>query len=436
MPARTIKFDYTKLSAIQDDDSRPWELFYLSPAAVAALSQMRDMLLWYETRWTNYDDQEIVIDFASDLHDQMSAPLHLEDLIEFIDELEPKMDLILAALDVLKNVSGCCPDNTTVFPPDGIGNPDGYSYFDGPFPDTWGDGESVGDLADYQDLLCGAAHHYVDYLAGIGAQIDSMVSNAALGVAVVAAALGILSGAGILIDVAFAVAAGGTTDILANWITDLLGDASDAIEAIRDEVVCAIFSGDGQNVADTIESEISSLAWQTFFRWIDYQSAINVMLTGEYQGEYLPVERGLECDCLPPGEDTTYHFFTSGGSVIDLLNGGANVHNTAIYTYHVYRLSGNHASVETFNLNFNNGSETRVPLDMHITAVQYRTGFGGTQVVQLYDETLGTMVAHIDKADIPYSGDVDGIGRVNHLATKDTYSPDVGYIEFYVTLPA
>lgn len=82
-----IVFDFVKLSSIQDDTSRPAELFFLSPAAVSALSQLREMLLWHNTRWVNGTLEEIR-DFSSDLHDQMSTPLHLNDLIAALNALE------------------------------------------------------------------------------------------------------------------------------------------------------------------------------------------------------------------------------------------------------------------------------------------------------------------------------------------------------------
>lgn len=262
----------------------------LDEPAQQVLSQLAEMVLWTKTRWYNGDEADI-ISFAHKIQEQLTVPLHFDDLIPLVDEVE-------TLLREIKALSGaCCPDNVTYFPPTGV--PDaGYDPVDGPAPSTWGPDEPVADLDDYHELICGAAHAYVDYLVSVGDTLDSLVLSGAVVVGALAAILGILSGAGLLVAIEYSAVAGVVSAIVAGATSSLFGDASDALEAARSDLICSMLHFDGQDLADLIQATVSGLAWTLFFSHIDYQNALNVMQTGEYEGATMPVVRRTDCDCV------------------------------------------------------------------------------------------------------------------------------------------
>ena len=282
------RFDYEYLNGLVDS-SAPIEVFVLHEPAQQILSQLAEIVLWTRTRWYNGTEAEIET-LAHQVYEELKVPYHFDDLIPLLDDVE-------TLLRELKALGNCCPENVTYFPDAGVPNP-GYSY-DGPtFPDPWGPDETVADLTDYQQLICGAAHAYVDYLAGIGATLDSLVTTGAVVVGAIAAILGILSGAGILLVIEYTTVAAVVSAIVSGATASLFTSASDAIESARADLVCAMLTFDGDILKDAIETAIPALAFDLFFQWIDYQSALNVMQTGEYNGDTLPVSRRTDCDCV------------------------------------------------------------------------------------------------------------------------------------------
>lgn len=218
----------------------------------------------------------------------------LDTIIGHIDELEA----LLAGLEMQQ----CCDNPALTF---GIENPisdSGYDYHAETFPATWGDGETIADIDDYREVLCAMAHRMVDYLASVGAQLDAAIEDGVLGMSILSGIMAEISGLGFLVVGLYAAVAAVLTQLGIDWFTDMLGDAGDAIETAREDIVCAFLSNDVDTLRDAVEDEITALAWSTFFTHIDYQSAINAAQTGIWQGEYIEIARNDTCDCLFPSD--------------------------------------------------------------------------------------------------------------------------------------
>jgi len=350
-------------------------------------------------------------------------------VIGFIDEIEELLRGISLTQD------NCCPDNVTYFDPDLPTDP-GYDYDGETFPDPWGESETPSDADDWRELVCGAAHAYMDYLVGIGDTMDELVLGGAVGVAAIASILGLLSGAGLILAVSYGAIAAVVTSIIASATTALFGDASDDLETARDLIICAMLQFDGDILATAIEDTVSALAWTLFFSHIDYESAVRILQTGEFDSSYLPITRSTDCGpCLPPEEETAYWFNVAGGVCIDMLDGDQNLHNEDIVLHRVYKAVGNHGSVELYDLDFYEGVGDRVGLTVNVFSAQKRSGCATDPVLVFMDVDL-VGISDVDNADIDtFVGSEDDVGRFRMYCTKHpTYDPP-GHVEFWLSEP-
>ncbi len=265
-------------------------------------------------------------------------------LLGYIDEVET----LLRELQTL--TGGCCPENTSYLPP--AAQPDsGYKY-DGSsgFPATWGDDETVVDLEDYQELLCGAANAWIDKMVEVAEEIDAIMESGAMIVAAIAALLSLLSGAGLIAVISYSAAAGISTAMLASWTNGLFGSAATAIEAARADILCAIWTDSGANVASAIQAAISGTAWTIWYQHIAYQDVIEIIMTGDYDVQSLEAIRSSSCgECLGEESDTGNYFHVAGGSLKDYvtsddLNGEEIIYN------HMYRTKCDVSHISQVNL--------------------------------------------------------------------------------------
>ena len=271
------------LVAIPDDEK------YIQ-AAMGSYTNLANRWLWGEET-EHEDSEEIQQQWLNAIAETLEAYEmgFAATLLGHVDEIE-------ALLQALQGIGSCCGDNLTYLPTTPVPNDDELTYEDNE-PATWGDSETVDDLDDYQDILCGAAHSYVDLLVYQSNQMDGLVEGSLLTIAAIGTILGALATAGLSLLVEAALASAIFTAIMASWIVDLFSDAGTALESARSAIICAIFTGDEDDVKTVIQGAVSATAWTLFFQWLDYQSAINTMLYGEYDGSYLDVRRGEECDC-------------------------------------------------------------------------------------------------------------------------------------------
>ena len=282
----SIVFDLDYLLAIEDDETRPVELFQLSAVSVSVLTQLAEMLMWRNTRWIGDDEAEIVR-LSGLIYEELKVPLHLSDLIQYIDDIE-------TLLRELKAVS-CCPGDTVTYLP--IVPPDdpGYDWDGTEYPTTYGEEETVDDFDDYRELLCGFAHAYIDELKRKGDELVALVGGGVLVVGAIAALLALLATGGILIPVAYTLAAAITTAIVTGGTTAIFGDVSDDIETDRDNLVCAFLTFDPETFKTELEDAIGEAPYDLFFKWLDFTTIMRVAQTGEYEGDYAGIVRSTDC---------------------------------------------------------------------------------------------------------------------------------------------
>lgn len=226
----------------------------------------------------------------------------------FLDVLLGHIDEIETILKLMQG-EGCCDNELTLLPPEPVENPDDLGYDETP-PATWGDGETVADEDDWHDILCGAAHDYLDLLIYQANQMDDLVVAGLLTIAAIGTILAALATVGLSLLIEAALAASIFTAITGAWLVDLFGDAGDAIETARADIICAVLTSDPVALADEIETVVSTTAWTVFFQWLDYESVINTMLYGGHEGEYMEVRRGESCPCASYTFDYTFTFDT------------------------------------------------------------------------------------------------------------------------------
>jgi len=221
--------------------------------------------------------------------------------------LDALLEELIAIRLLLSQQRDCCEipfiyiDDDPVDPPEidpGVGDP----------PDTWGEDEEIETWEDWEAYVCHYANVYVDNLLGMA---DSLTLYAQLGAFAIMAIAGLLAlGAslGFIIAVAYPAAAGIVAGLVLGATTVTFLDTRDEIEAARDSIVCAIMQNTG--LADAVEDALGSgLAWDLFFQFINYNQALEIIYTGEYDGEYLEPLTDDSCECADPNEfDITFEF--------------------------------------------------------------------------------------------------------------------------------
>lgn len=203
---------------------------------------------------------------------------------------------VASILTLLQNKKDCCDDSLTYLPQTeveteidpGVGDP----------PDYYGE-TAITDWDDWEEHVCFNAHAYVDYLTSIGYQLMQASQTSAIVIGLIAAGLALLSFSGIGLPIAFGLAAGIVSGIVLGGTITTFDDTASDIEAARDEILCALISGG--DLADVVETALSSdTAWDLFFQFIDYDSAVAVIHEGGYDGEYLPTDTRDDCECVLP----------------------------------------------------------------------------------------------------------------------------------------
>jgi hypothetical protein len=196
--------------------------------------------------------------------------------------------------DLLETKKDCCDDSVAYYPTEEptteivplVGDP----------PEYYGE-TAVTDWDDWQEHVCYNAHAYVDYLISTSGQLYNAVEVSSIFMGLIAAALALLAFSGIGLPIAFGLAAFVVSGLALSATILTFADTASDFEDARDEIVCAIVMG--YSVPEAVESALgSNTAWDLFYQWVDYASAMAIVYEGGYGSEYLPTETRDDCLCV------------------------------------------------------------------------------------------------------------------------------------------
>lgn len=299
-----------------------------------------------------------------------------DSILDYIDEVEALLQQIL-------QTSGCCSN---------VAPTDETQTFTGDYPttapSTWGDGETVVDSDDWQELVCGAANAYVDYLKEMNDNIQLVIAGGSLVIGAIAGLLGLLTGAGVLAAVAWGTASTVVGNLVALGSGAAFAGVDDDIEAAREDIVCAIWNdASATALADAVEAAVGSVAWSTFYAYVDYPTALATMLTGTLGDQHLPVNRDDTCYCAP---DTLGSW--DWGSADNGWDGWTNDAGASLETTYAYRFLWGLIMYRTFTLE---AGTTQVTISMHAAGP---AGIPQRVRVQARDgaSVSGTILATVD----------------------------------------
>lgn len=210
--------------------------------------------------------------------------------------LEEVTDELEAIRLLLESKKDCCDDSLTFgiqpsvdtdIVPD-VGDP----------PDFYGI-TAIADWEDWKEHVCYNAHLYVDNLVNAAEEFHNAAELSLWSIGLVGALLAILSFTGIGLPIAFGLASA-VLIALAAATSLAFDDAGVALEATRDNIVCALILGN--NLSDVVEAAIggASAEWLLAFSHVDYESATAIIYEGGFGTEYLPTETRDDCVCAAP----------------------------------------------------------------------------------------------------------------------------------------
>lgn len=217
-----------------------------------------------------------------------------------IDELLATMEAVRA---LLENRKDCCDDNVSYGLQDevetdtepGVGDP----------PDAYGE-TTIVTWEDWEEHVCYNAHLYVDNLKNIGNQLGGAVEQNSLFLGLIAAALVLLTFSGVGLPIAYLLASFVVTGLVLAATSATFADTSDELESARNDIVCSLILGG--NLAGEVEDAIGSAAWELFYQFVDYDSAMAIIHDGGIEGDYLPSETRDDCICLGADAYVKYSF--------------------------------------------------------------------------------------------------------------------------------
>lgn len=259
----------------------------------------------YFSTWTAWerDDDKRGKDAASNWRDAFELTIGcwrmtcLEELTQTVTDI----------LELMQTRKDCCDDNITYLPTEEIETD--IVPFAGDPPDEYGETE-IEDWDDWAEHVCYNAHVYVDYLKHAGDSLWDAAKTSSIIIGLVAAILTLLAFSGIGLPIAYGLAAGIVSGIVLGGQIGTFAGTSEAIEAAREDIVCALINGGdlAQVVEDALESGVD---WDLFYQWIPYGSAIAIIHEGGHEDEYLPSETRDDCDCPDLYDFTPEWNFTS-----------------------------------------------------------------------------------------------------------------------------
>lgn len=285
-----IQLDWEKIKGRFDGRT---QLFAFTDQQAALLLSLSEQLTWDKTyRVAGYDfaDRDYLEAEVADTQRNLMMGVDLADLLTYIDDIEDLLEA-LQTIGVVQNT--CCENQAPV-----AETHEQVTDYPDTVPDTWGD-VTVTDLDHWQELICGAAENYVAYLAGMGQELDELITAGGIVIGAIAGMLALLSGAGILLAIAYGAAASITTGIITGATLVTFDTAEADINDASQAIICAILDplGSASMLAAQVESAVSALAWTLWYQFVDYESAYATMIDGFNVNGTLPDAPSTDCDC-------------------------------------------------------------------------------------------------------------------------------------------
>lgn len=226
-------------------------------------------------------------------------------------------DEILSNLRSINNLlqqQHCCDGNNTVTYNETIITTTTIVPNQGDPPATWGESAAPADWDEWSQYVCYHAHLYVDYLIESAETLDTMISIGSWGIDFLAFVLGRLiygSPGGIPVPVNFGWV-NTISQALLGGLADLEFDSmAQKFEDSRQEILCAFMLGNDLEAA--VESAVdSTLMWNVFYSWLDYESTVGAIYTGEVEGVgYLTPGQRSDCICVETPDYSLVENFTT-----------------------------------------------------------------------------------------------------------------------------
>jgi hypothetical protein len=191
-----------------------------------------------------------------------------------------------------------------------------------PFPPIYA-GTEITSQDQYRRAVCFNANKYVDILKEQNQQLLSLLELGTVAVGLIAAILAIMSAAGLLIAIAYGLAASVFTSLVALASWEFLADVPSDLENARAEIVEAIVCG--YPLAPVIEDAIDTDAWTAFYQWVDWSSAAATIRSGSNSGQDLEYGQDGACVEFCPEQPFTLNFtFDTDGQGWQLTGGQWN----------------------------------------------------------------------------------------------------------------
>lgn len=234
-------------------------------------------------------------------------------------------DLIAIQQDILtllQSKKDCCDTGVTYGPQETVETD--ITPGVGPPPTLYGE-TAVVDWDDWEEHVCHNAHIYVDNLIAAAEELVLAVEGAWVVVGLVASLMILATMSGIGIPIAFGLAASVTGALAILTSGAVFTDAAEDLETARDDIVCALTQD--TDLATAVETALSSsIAWDTFYQFLDYATARSLIYEGGHDGEYLPSDTRDDCLC-PVGPEPEGQIWGIAWTVTNLKLDDANSSN-------------------------------------------------------------------------------------------------------------
>jgi hypothetical protein len=267
-------------------------LYALTTAQASLLLSIAPQLEWRKTyRAFGYDfsDWDYLQEEVADLQRGLMMPVYITDLLEKMDELT---DAVFSLY--------CCPDGAPIDLTDGDEFVDHYTE-NGPNevpPNIVSSGyaDDDDDWDGFYDYKCMVSAVAVEALAQKLDKFEQLADNATIGIlttgailVVLGTILGIISGGTFVIALGILAGIAGVAELyqeLGESAEGLFSDAADEVRENAEELVCAVFLGDGpsESYANLIakSAEVLSVATAGLVGLMNMKTDLKVLYSGRY----------------------------------------------------------------------------------------------------------------------------------------------------------